>query len=291
MSSAPLLDTTIAVTVKRVEGGLVSNYINDTLAPGMSVNVIPPEGRFFLKADKTESRHVVLFGAGSGITPLMSILKTVLLLEPKSKVSLIYGNRTPEGIIFKQTLDKLLEEHDERFQVVHLLTKPPSDWGGLTGRIDRYQTVNILDKLPQYPVEQTEYFLCGPDGMMEEIKNGLKTVKVPTGKIHYESFTPAAGGEIEGIDTTYEVKVVVKGQEHTVSVPPNKSILESALDESIDMPFSCQSGLCTACMGRCTSGKVEMEHSDGLSDEEIADGFVLTCIGHPLSDGVVVELD
>lgn len=291
MSSAPLLDSNVSITVKRVDNGLASNFINSQLKPGMSLQVIPPEGRFTLEPNKAASRHIVLIGAGSGITPLMSILKTVLFLEPNSQVSLIYGNRSEESIIFRQKLEELKEKFDGRLRVVHALTKPSSDWGGLTGRIDRYQTVNLLNKLPQMPKDQTEYYLCGPDGMMDEVKAGLQKLQVPSNRVHFESFTPPVTGEVASVSEMHQVKVIVRGEEHNISVPADKSILEAALDEGIDMPFSCQSGLCTACMGKCISGKVEMEHNDGLSDEEIASGLVLTCIGHPVTDDVVVELD
>ena len=293
MSSAPNLDNTVAVTVKRVSGGLVSNYINDQLKPGMSISMMEPVGNFTLSVDKKSQRHIVLFGAGSGITPLMSILKSVLFFEPKSTVSLIYGNRRVDNIIFQKQLQALKEKFRDRFNLVYCLTQPDRSWTGMSGRIDEAVTVNVVNMLPKMGTAITEYFICGPDGMMENIKSGLKKLNIPSDKIHFESFTSsnesaeaiASLGEVE----TREVTILLDGNEHKIAVPPDKSILDTALDEGLDMAFSCQSGLCTACRCKVKSGVVKMTGGDGLTDDEIQEGYVLICVGHPGSDDVIVE--
>jgi len=291
MSSAPNLDNYISVTVKRVKGGLVSNYLNDHLKAGDSLEVMEPMGHFTLVPDKSKKRHIVLFGAGSGITPLMSILKSVLFFEPKSIVSLLYGNRHEGSIIFRKELDELQQKFGERLNIVHSLTEFDSHWQGYKGRIDRTKTVNFFNLLPKFDWSQTEVFMCGPQGMMDEVKEGLKILKCPPAQIHHESFFSAPSEEsTPGNYETQTVTIHLDGATHKVVVPPDKSILDAALDEGLDMPFSCQNGLCTACRGKCLSGKVVMTEGDGLSQDEINEGYVLTCVGRPASPDVEVEI-
>ncbi|MEH0158640.1 ferredoxin--NADP reductase [Limibacter armeniacum] len=287
MCSTPSLDSTIDVTVKRVEGGLVSNYINDHITEGSSVEVMQPMGLFTFEPDKSKSRHIVLWGAGSGITPLMSIMKSVLFFEPESKVSLVYGNRTEDSIIFKDKLDILKERFGDRLQVVHVLSRPDHTWGGYSGRIDDIKVVNIMNKLPK--MEEARHFLCGPEGLMESVKTGLKTLRVSNSSIHYESFVPKQDAVAEDI-STHKVKVILDGEEDEFTVTPDKTILEAGLDEGLDLPYSCQSGVCTACRGKCISGKVQMTEHDALSEDEIKQGYVLTCQSHPMTDNVVIEM-
>jgi len=291
MSSTPDLDSTVAVTVKRVEGGLVSNYLNERIKVGDAMQVIPPNGRFTLTPDKKQQRHIVLIGAGSGITPLMSILKAVLFFEPESTVSLIYGNRNERSVIFKQKITELKEKFGERLNVVYVYSQPEEPWHGHKGRIDEVMCMNILNLLPK-DSPKTEYFLCGPDGMMDCAKAALKKLKVGSDRVHSESFVaPQNEGMAEEDLQTRTVKIHLDGEEHELVVNPDQSILEAGLDEGLDMPFSCQSGLCTACMGRKVSGEVKMMDSDTLSADEIAKGYVLTCVGHPLTDDVEIDFE
>ena len=294
MSSAPVLDNHLAVTVKRVEDGRVSNYLNDHVKTGDSIELMQPMGTFTIEPDKNQSRHIVLFGAGSGITPLMSILKTILFFEPKSTVSLIYGNRNQSSIIFKDKLAEYKEKFGERFNLVNVLSRPESSWGGYSGRIDEPMAVNVLNRLPELPAESTEYYLCGPEGMMESVKAALKRRKVPVQKVYSESFVSTTTEEEVAEATseiqTQQVAIVLDGEEHTITVPPSKSILDEGLDQGLDMPFSCQSGVCTACRGKCLSGKVKMVEGDGISADELAEGYVLLCVGHPLTNDVKIEI-
>ncbi len=293
MSSTPTLDSLVSITVKRVEGGLVSNYLNTQVKPGDTIKVMEPVGNFTFEADKNNNRHIVLFGAGSGVTPLMSILKNVLFFEPNSIVSLVYGNRNEQSIIFKQKLEELKSKFGERFNLVYSLSQPQNQWEGYKGRIDEAVCLNVLNLLPKH--EATEYYICGPDGMMEQVKAGLKKAKVAAKNIHMESFTASNESEEAlaklGDMGDKSVKIIIQGDEYQITVPAKKSILDVGLDEGLDMPFSCQSGLCTACMGKCTSGEVKMTDNDSLSADDVAAGYVLTCVGHPASDNVVIEFD
>lgn len=292
MSSAPNLDSHVGVTVKRVEGGIVSNYLNDNIKKGDSIEVMKPMGNFTLVPNKKGKRNIVLFGGGSGITPLMSILKSALYFEPNSTVSLVYANSHEDCIIFKKELDELKKKFADRFNLVHVLSTPKNMWNGHTGRMDTPMVMNIANLLPKSDVG-TEYYICGPEGMMEAVREGLKFMKVKDAAIHSESFVSSTSSE-ENVDAsafqTHSVKIQLHGDEYEVTVPPNKTILDAALDQGLDMPFSCQAGLCTACMGKCTSGEVKMTEEDTLSKDEVDEGYRLLCVGHPMSDDVVIEM-
>ncbi len=297
MCSSPFTDENLVVTVKRVPGGKVSNYLNDSLKPGAMIEVMEPMGTFCLEPDAAAQRHVVLLGAGSGITPLMSIAKAILKAEPRSHVSLIYGNRNEQSIIFKEDLEQLRQTFAGRLEVVHVLSQPSGMWHGHHGRLNQSLLLKILEKLPQ--TGTAEYFICGPDGMMQETKHALQILQIPASHIHSESFLTAADAKMHGEVTEqadlsvkdHTVTIFYEGAEYKVLVPASKTILEAALDNNIDLPYSCQSGMCTACMGKCTSGKVKLDEEDGLSETEIKQGFVLTCVGHPLTADVVIEID
>lgn len=328
LSSCPFLDPNPTVTVKRVAGGVMSNYLNEQLKPGDMLEIMEPMGVFTTSLVGTEQRHLIMFGGGSGITPLMSIMKSVLYAEPKTKVSLIYANRDKESIIFKEKLATLEEKYDRTFRVVHLLEEPSADFPSLSGRIAPERVAELLADLPQHPAEDTEYFLCGPTGMMQNVIEGLKQLDINPNRIHKESFVagvtaPAADGEqsvipppqdsevseevaaketdagIPGafetagaqVKDAQEVTVVYEGEEYTFTVEPDNTILHTALALDIDLPYSCQSGICTACMGRCTSGRVKLDEEDTLTDGELKDGYVLTCVGHPLTPNVRIEID
>lgn len=323
MSSCPHTDDFITVTVKRVADGKVSNYLNDHLKPGDLMEVMEPMGNFYIDAHPSKRRHVVLFGAGSGITPLISIAKTVLFAERNSQVSLVYGNRNQNTIIFRSELVEMEKQHAGRFKVVHILSQPEegkktsilqafkkvipglnqppaqSDTG-YTGRLNQSLALKILPTLPQWDTDLTDYYICGPEGMMEEVRHALAIMHVPAHRIHHESFITSTQAERHGtVDigngtsqntSTQEVTVIYEGSEYKFTVPPDKTILEAALDLDIDLPYSCQSGNCTACRGKCISGKVKLDEEDGLSEYELKEGYVLTCVGHPVTDDVIIEI-
>jgi ring-1,2-phenylacetyl-CoA epoxidase subunit PaaE len=294
--TSPYTDTDWAVTVKRVDNGLVSNYLNDSLKPGDTVDVMPPLGNFTTEVNPANQRHLVLFGGGSGITPLMSLAKSVLAQESGSEVSLVYANRDINSVIFRETIEQLKLQYGGRFSVVHILEASTEGWTGLCGRLSHQIIEDILQQLPKRGAGNTEYFVCGPEGMMDCVVNTLHALNVPKDTVHKESFSSTideaakqAAVEEEGI-RTQSVKVIVDGSEFTFAVEPNQTILEAALDQDIDLPYSCQSGLCTACRGKALSGKVYLDESEGLSDREIEAGYVLTCVGHPLTSDVVIEI-
>lgn len=316
----------LSVTVKRVPGGLVSNYLLDNARVGQEIEIMAPLGNFNLPPDASQKRHIYLFGAGSGITPLMSMLKAVLTNEPQSRVTLVYGSRNEESVIFKDQLQKLEEQYPNRLAVEHVFSQPKSGQqgggfgkllGGLfgkkaaaqpsenvhkhTGRLNRSMILRILEerKAPEFTEEL--YYMCGPDGMMQEVQAALQMLKVPAEKIFKESFVTATAGAEEPNKgqtsvadsdeiTTQTVTLIYEGTEYQVDVKPDTTILEAGLKADIDLPYSCQAGLCTACRGKAISGKVHLDEREGLSDTEIEQGYVLCCVGHPLTPDVVIEI-
>jgi ring-1,2-phenylacetyl-CoA epoxidase subunit PaaE len=297
MSSSPTADTAIAVTIKRVAGGLVSNWLNDNVKAGDFLEIIEPMGNFYIEPDFNKQRHIVLFAAGSGVTPLMAIAKTILKSEPNSKVSLIYGNRNEQSIIFKNAIVGLESQFRGRFEVIHVLSKPSETWVGGFGHINQAQTVYYTKQLG-VDYDEAEFFLCGPTGMMDEVIKSLQMFKVPSSRINKENFnapmveddeSPAA--DTDSSLSAQTVKVIYDGDEHVFEVQPHQTILEAALELDIDLPYSCQAGMCTACLGKCVEGKVKLDEEDGLTEKEIKNGMILTCVAHPLTAGVVIEID
>lgn len=289
-------DRDLAITVKRVPNGKVSNYILEHAKAGTRVEVMEPMGTFTITTDYNNNRDVVLIGAGSGITPLMAIAKAVLKEEPLSRLYLLYGNRNERSVIFDEQLKSMKEEHGDRFTLIKVFSQPLSNVQ-YTGRLNRSLILKLLESLQGWKPERSEFFICGPKGMMDEAIDALQVLRIDPEKIHKESFltsnpAPASGKIVaDQPDGPKTVTIIYQGSEYKVKVPVGQSILEAALDNNIDLPFSCQSGMCTACMGKCTSGKVHLDDPDGLSQKEIDQGFVLTCVGHPVSENVIIEID
>lgn len=298
LCTSMLTDKNPAVTIKRVEGGKMSNFIADSLKVADNIKVMEPMGNFTAAVETSNKRHLVLFGGGSGITPLMAITKEVLHGEPESIISLIYANRNIDSIIFREQLDEMQRNFEGRFQVIHILDDAPLNWQGPSGLLNPEKVKTLLERIPDWGVEKTKYLMCGPEGMMNNIDAILEELRVPKANIFRESFVAGITNKKEvvveavGDDTVIarEVKIIYDDEEYTFMVEPDKTILETALDLDIDLPYSCQSGLCTACRGKCLSGKVKMDEEEGLSDSEREEGYVLTCVGHPLTDDVVIEI-
>ncbi|NLR93009.1 MULTISPECIES: ferredoxin--NADP reductase [Flammeovirga] len=289
MSSSPQLDATVDITVKRVEGGLVSNHLNDAIKAGDSMEIGDPMGQFLIEPDSNLERNIFLWAGGSGITPLFSMMKSILFFEKRSKVFLIYGNRNENTIIFNEQIDELKSKFEDRLEIIHVLSKPSAAWGGFSGRIDDVMAVNIINRLS---IDKSEHFLCGPEGMMESVESALKRFKVSSSKIFKESFVPASESGAVNVDlSTQTVSIEIDGEEHDVVVNPGTMILDAGLDAGLDIPYSCQNGVCTACKGKCVSGKVEMGETSVLSEAEKQEGYVLTCISQPLTENVKITYD
>jgi ring-1,2-phenylacetyl-CoA epoxidase subunit PaaE len=298
LCSSPFVDQDLAVTVKRVDNGLMSNWLPDNLKPGATMKIMEPMGQFTTEYNSGNKRHIILFAGGSGITPMMSIIKSILIQEPNSICSLIYCNRDIDSIIFKTELERLELKDEGRLHVIHVLDNAPMNWQGYSGLLNHEMLAKLFERIPDWGIANTTYLMCGPEGMMMNVESLLSARGISKEKIFKESFvqgtinkeekkeTGTAAGELKA----REVTILYDGQEYKVMVPPNKAILETALDQGIDLPYSCQSGLCTACRGKALSGKVKLDEEEGLSQSERAEGYVLTCVGHPLTDDVVIEI-
>jgi len=294
LSSSPETDNNLAVTVKKVDRGHVSNYLNYKLKAGDKIRILEPMGNFTTEFDIDNERTLLLFAGGSGITPLISIIKTALQKEPKSKVILVYQNKNLNSIIFKDLINQLSKKYSDNFKVIHILSKPESTWHGKSGRITGDMVKKIVAE-ENVNIENTDVFFCGPSGMMETAEHAMEELGVEKANRHKESFVSSSSKkEKKNVEShSFEESTVtlkLDGEEYQVIVKPNEFILENALDADIDVPFSCQSGLCTTCRGKLVAGKVKMEDPDGLTDDEIAQGYVLTCVSHPASKEIKIEI-
>lgn len=302
LCSSPFTDSHLAVAVKRVEGGLVSGYLIDHLKVGDTLTVLAPAGNFCCNTDQNY-RHIVLIGGGSGITPLLSIIKSVLTQETLSKVSLVYVNSCQEKTIFHKQLDAYAQQYASRFRVVYYwsdVEKAKKQKTGLLARIfekkyayrlNSEKLKLIFENLGVNTQENTLFYLCGPQGLMKIAHNTIKNLGFDDSVVHKENFRPL--DEVEGDDAKstqdFTVTVVFEGKEHQVRVPAGKSILFAGLDAGLDLPYSCQSGICSTCAAKCWSGQVAMASSEGLTQSEKEKGFVLTCVGYAHSHDVKVE--
>lgn len=299
LCSSPFTDEDLAVAVKRVDNGLMSNWLPDNLKEGQSIKIMEPMGQFTTDYASDKKRHIVMFAGGSGITPMFSIIKSVLTQEPESIVSLIYCNRDIDSIIFKDELSKWETKYEGRLHVIHVLDNAPMNWQGYSGLLNHDMLKKLFERIPDWGIDKTTYLMCGPEGMMKNVDSLLEQHKITKDRIFKESFVQGtidkdvkkeASAPTAGELKTREVVIRYDGMEHKVTVKPSDTILASALDQGVDLPYSCQSGLCTACRGKALSGQVKLDEEEGLSQSERAEGYVLTCVGHPVTDDVVIEI-
>ncbi|MFD2033480.1 2Fe-2S iron-sulfur cluster-binding protein [Belliella marina] len=299
LCTSPFVDPYPGITVKRVDKGLVSNYLNDHIRPGKTIDIMKPMGNFTTPFHSKNKTQYFMVAGGSGITPIMGIAKSVLINEPESKITLLFCTRSEEQIIFKKELEALTEKYADKIEVIHNLSQPSADWTGMKGRLDSTKVKEILSWSEDKATESKKYFVCGPEGLMTTTLNTFKELNISSELIYEESFYTdldakesalKASGEMAP-SLTREVTVSVEGQEFTYEVSPEKTILEAGLDNNIDMPYSCQSGLCTACRGRLVSGKVAMIEDAGLSEGEIAEGYILCCSSKPASGDIKIIIE
>lgn len=286
------------VTVKRIGGGLFSNWVGDQLKPGDVLDVMPPHGSFTTDFAARNKRHLVGIAGGSGITPVMSLIKTLLRLEPQSRFTLLYGNRDSSSIIFLEALANLKDKHLDRLEIYHFLDAEEQDIELFNGMLERARLEQAIPALVPDATEVDGWFICGPGPMMDAAEGALLDRNIPKERIHIERFTAdrppeAITREIEQLQTQaagVTVSVTLDGRTRRVPFTAG-NILDSARDAGLPAPFACKAGVCATCRAKVTTGKVEMAARYGLTDEEVAAGYVLTCQSVPLGDGVAVDYD
>ena len=292
LSSNPYEDRNPAVTVKRVKNGKMSNHINDNFHSGMQVEIMKPMGIFTTTINEAQERKLMFIGGGSGITPLYSMIRSIIVKESKTKLHLIFGNRSEEYIIFKKELEELAVKNEGKFSVTHILEDDANGIADIVGR----PSVEIIKDIVQSKKDFTnaEFFICGPEPMMNVAIKALHELGVDKSNIQKESFEAGVTSPkelIEGGDTAAaRVTIILEGEEYVIPVSMGSSILETALDAGLDMPYSCQSGLCTACRGFCHEGDITTEDAEGLSQSEMDQGYRLLCTGKPISQKIIVEV-
>lgn len=296
--SSPL-DTVLRVAVKQVAGGLFSGYANAHLKAGDQLQVMPPMGRFFVPLDPAHKKGYVAIAAGSGITPILSIIKTTLLTEPLSRFLLVYSNRWRKSIIFKDELDALKNKFVDRLSIVHLLSREKMDAPLNIGRMDAAKCTQLFGKIIDLPTTD-EFFICGPEEMTLTVKAQLQQHGVESEKIHIELFTAAVKADRAFIskttmaDTEEKSLITVKLDGTAFSFDLGRdsiNILDAAMEHGADLPYSCKSGVCCTCRAKLVEGEVTMEVNYGLEPDEIEQGFILTCQSHPTSPRVVIDFD
>jgi len=289
----------LRVGIKRVPGGLFSTWANEKLAPGEMLEAMPPEGRFTFEPQPTRERAVLAIAAGSGITPILSIAHALLRGEPRSRLVLLYGNRTRTDVMFKGELEDLKDRHLERFALVHLLSREACELPVLHGRIDRAHLETLLPRLlPPGTIDLA--YICGPPGLPEECSAALAAMGVPAERILVERFTPAEGPKraarrrevaAETAPAVARLRVTLDGVTSELAMHAGETVLEAVLRAGVDAPWSCRAGMCCTCRARLTRGEVAMDANYSLRDWELAAGYVLTCQSRPRSAELAVDYD
>jgi ring-1,2-phenylacetyl-CoA epoxidase subunit PaaE len=282
----------LRIAIKSVKSGHFSKFANENLKAGDILEVSQPEGRFTFEPNNEKQKNYAAFAAGSGITPVMSILKSVLESEPKSTFVLVYGNKTPEETIFHNELHELQLKYTGRF-FVHYVYSQVKKGDEIFGRIDK-SAVNYVLNNKHKEKEFDKFYLCGPEEMINLVTNVLKEHNIADKNIKFELFSTSTANEnaaAESHSGHTKITVLVDDEETTFEMSQKQTVLEAALKQGIDAPYSCQGGICSSCLARITSGSAEMKKNSILTDGEIAEGLILTCQAHPTSAEIYVDYD
>jgi ring-1,2-phenylacetyl-CoA epoxidase subunit PaaE len=290
-------DGELRIAVKKVDGGAFSNWAADELKPGDQLDVMTPTGRFGLAPAPDDARTYVGFAAGSGITPILSIVKGVLAREPNSRFFLFYGNRTTESMLFREALEELKDRFIDRLSVFHVISGEEQDIPILHGRLDGEKVRVLLRSL--VPADSVDHvFICGPVGMSEQIEATCREIGIAADRMHVERFVSEFGGKprpkaavMPSAPAKAFAALIIDGKRREVPVADGEAILDAALRAGVDLPFACKGGMCSTCRAKLIEGKAEMELNYSLEPWELEAGFVLTCQAKPTTDRVVVDYD
>ncbi len=296
-------DNELRVGIKQVENGLFSTFANTELKAGEEVEVMTPIGHFYTELNPENGKNYFAFAAGSGITPILSIIKTTLITEPKSSFTLVYGNKNQGSVMFLEEIEALKNQYLERFTVFHILSRESVDVPLLNGRINAEKCADFLNKNLIDPKKVDEIFVCGPENMILAVKETMTKAGVDPKHIHFELFTTPAHSQIEyktqaaaparqDKAATSSVSVKIDGITIQMDLPyGGDTILDAALKKGADLPFACKGGVCCTCRAKVTKGSVSMDMNFSLEDDEVEKGYILTCQSHPTSDEVFVDFD
>ena len=294
LSSTPGVDPYLSVTIKRKENGEISRYILKNWKLGQTVTSLQPSGRFILNPAVDLQRDIILLGAGSGITPLFSLLKQVLFKESQSKVTLLYSNKHPSGTIFYEQLNTLQATYPDRFKIIYIFSEPDEMSTFSYRRISNSLLTTLAPQQIYYQAHNAQFYICGPLDYMRMCIFTLSFLGFTEDQIHKENFTVDTDYLIQKIgvpsdDSLKSVTLKTRGTEHHLKIPGNKTILDGAHDHDISLPFSCKGGVCGSCMAKCTRGEVWMSVNEVLTDKELSNGFILTCVSYPVTEKVTIE--
>lgn len=296
---AGLDDGALRVGIKRVDGGAFSTWANTTLKPGDVLDAMPPQGKFHIPLAPGEGRHYLMFAAGSGITPILSIIRTVLAREPHSQVTLVYANRRIASIMFREELEDLKDQHMGRLSVLHVLGQDAQDIDLFTGRLDSAKLADLFRHWIDLTAIHTG-FICGPEALMQTIATALHAHGLTDSQIKYELFgaaqpgraPQAASSTMAAAGKTCALSITLDGTTRQIDMPMNgTTVLQAALGADLDAPFSCTAGVCSTCRAKVLEGDYEMAVNHALEDYEVRAGYVLTCQCTPVSDRLVISYD
>ncbi len=293
ISDAPEAGTLLRITVKRHKGGLVSNHVNEEVAAGDIIDVMPPFGGFYLDPDPRARRTYYFFGAGSGITPLFAMIRSVLHAEPYSAVRLAYGNVNADSVIFREKLARMEEQFGERMTVRHVLSSPSrlsSFRYWKRGWIDAGRVAEFIEEHPPY-AQDTRYYVCGPAGMNATVRGALAGMDVPNARIHMENYGAVTPPDDSVAGIAAEATVRLRGTTSSVVVSAGQTVLNAVRAVNETPPYSCESGVCGACRARLRRGKVHLRARMALTDAEISRGAILTCQALPTTLQLTVDYD
>lgn len=289
MSSAPGVDAFPAITVKRVPNGEISRLWIDHVRTGDVFQVLAPSGRFVLEKEENIARDIVLIGAGSGITPLFSLLKQTLSQETQSHVTLIYASRNVRNTLFWHRIAEWQAHFPERLNVVHIHSQPTDDWNGIRGRINNTRLEQLVAKSIRFRRQDARFFICGPFDLMRSTEITLHFMGFSGMQIRKENFVIASPPPPPPVSNPHRIILHFQGSAYGLLVPAHSTVLDAALAEGIQLPYSCKGGRCSSCAAVCTSGQVHMSVNEVLTDRDLAEGWILTCSSYVDSDDVAIE--
>lgn len=295
-------DEQLQIAIKHVPGGRFSTFAVEELKAGTLIEVMPPAGNFTSELHADNEKSYLCIAAGSGITPILSIVRSILAREPKSRVCLLYGNQKVSTIMFREQLEQLKNQYMARFQLIHILSREKRDTEILNGRIDNKKGGELIRGLLDLS-STDEFFLCGPEAMISEVSRGLRAAGVDEAAIHYELFGASADDAANVVAKHHErarrlggkicaVTVRSDGRETTFDLSPDgENILDAASEAGLDLPYACKGGVCATCKARVIEGEIEMDLNHALDQDEVAAGYALSCQAHPVSDAVLIDFD